>query len=258
VVKKKRSKEHYKRNPYTEYEKQVIKKNIVLLIVFICVGAILFFLVTRWLPDYYLLKADNTFSAEQEYQFISNFWGVIIGAFIAGIATVVTAFVIIQNNKKIDYHRERMECLPVLSLEYKEKLLFQDGLIKDTNDELKYVYNNETILGDCSDSESEQCAVFFLRNIGKGTAFSIRTELDDYTGFDSFSCNSLRPNEDSIIVVRGEGKSNDNITLYYDDIYENCYRQVLCYSGFCQREHQKTTCYPPILCKKTHRLRYTQ
>lgn len=173
-----------------------------------------------------------------------SFWGSVFGAMIAGLITIITTYWIIKRSYQIDYHNERMEVLPVLSIEIVRRHFSN---IEDTEflSELKdkyRIYEHELF---------DDMMLMEITNIGSGIAFKI--EVEGMWGDEGFFLSEVQKEKRKYIVTYDREDFHLNVRFY--DVYGNLYMQTfeselsnkLCVSG-----------NPPELVMRTKRIRYCQ
>lgn len=101
--------------PGTRLERQKKKTLFWVIISIVVITVIVLYFYITWNRFYHEILGKNI-AQENWLGFIASFWGAISGALISGIATVITTWLIIRRSYKIDYHRERIESLPILQL----------------------------------------------------------------------------------------------------------------------------------------------
>jgi heme/copper-type cytochrome/quinol oxidase subunit 4 len=90
--------------------------------------SILLIIGIPWIK-YYNTIIKQQISNTDALQFISTFWGAIIGALLAASLTIISTWMIINRSYRVDFHRDRIDHLPVLCLhEIRGAVLDEDGI----------------------------------------------------------------------------------------------------------------------------------
>lgn len=201
---------------------------------------------------YYFTVYNEELSFGEWNSSAGSFWGAVLGAMIAGIAAVVTTVFVIQRSYKIDYHRERLEVLPVLDV----TLIFTRNLVRGNTAEeiLKGITSNEKvrdILFDASVEQQYPSHVFLIKNVGRGIAYKVHPSGFCRAHYNEAMYSGLLPQNESIILVTRDKSINAAKILYYD-LYSNMYQQSYSFTS------ESVITEPPELLRKTERIRYTQ
>lgn len=239
----------YKKPTKAEREERNHRIGIGFSIVFVVLCLVL---VVCYFAKYFFTVQNSSISFGEWNGSAGSFWGAVLGAMIAGIATVVTTVFVIQRSYKIDYHRERLEVLPVLEM----KVICKENLNpkNKTKEMLKGMAANEIVKEVLFDGSVEPQYVsyaFLIKNVGRGIAYKVQA-----TGFCNNDFNEgkyqglIPPNESIILVSRNKGFREVSILFY--DLYSNQYRQAYIIDG------KNIITDPPELLRKTERIRYTQ
>ena len=243
---------HYRRP--TKFEREERYKHLRIGMAFLFVIVMLVLLIS-WFAKYYFTIKVNNVSFDDWNSSAGSFWGAILGAAIAGIATVFTTALVIQRSYKIDYHRERLEVLPVLDM----RILMEHYVIgEDCERELLQKAKGqarETIISPGVYSIGENARVYIIKNIGTGIAYNIQTVNFFAEEFEEARGRGVLAQGDALVIATNE-KSQGTVSITFCDLYENEYCQMYdlsqCYG------QTKVTTYPPELIRKTQRIRYTQ
>lgn len=238
--------------PPTRLEKKSKRKKVLILLVFITVAfcCILFIIpeVRGW-NDIYLeswFDTDKVSSAEH-LSFIASFWGSVIGASIAVIATVFTTWAIIHGERKIDRHTERIAHLPIIEITLNKELT--EGLKKSKNRE-QYIKKNgiETFW------LFDENRVFAIRNVGEGIAIRIDTTWYFDSGARNYPTYETLPQKDVYFFTMEDEGGNSCFTPTFFDIFGNYYKQTICIDN----DGKIVEYTVPELVIKTERFRYVQ
>ena len=239
----------YKRPTKAEREERNNKIGIGVSILFVvlCVSVVVWYFA-----KYYFTVQSSSISFGEWNGSAGSFWGAVLGAIIAGIATVVTTVFVIQRSYKIDYHRERLEVLPVLDI----KLICKENLNprSRTKEALIEKVSKEVVKEVLFDGSVEQQYIsnaFLIKNVGRGIAYKVQASGFCYADYNEGEYQGLIPQNESIILVsRRKGITESSILFY--DLYGNKYRQAFAIN------EKIIIAEPPELLRKTERIRYTQ
>lgn len=239
----------YKKPTKAEREERNNKIGIGFTILFValCVAVVI-----CYFAKYYFTVRGSSITFGEWNGSAGSFWGAVLGAIIAGIATVVTTVFVIQRSYKIDYHRERLEVLPVLDM----KVICKENLNprNSTKGVLRDKVSNETVREVLFDGSVEQqyaSYVFLIKNVGRGIAYKVQASGFCYADYNEEEYQGLIPQNESIILVsRNKGIAEASILFY--DLYGNKYRQTYTI------DEKNIIADPPELLRKTERIRYTQ
>ena len=116
-----------------------------------------------------VLKPD----AVIDWSVSSGFWGAILGSLIAGCATICTTYLIIHRDYKIDYHRERISVMPVLSI---RPILMEEKYINDSGEWINDEIAEEDYYNMHFFDDQTSVKLFEIKNNGLGIAFNVRRE----------------------------------------------------------------------------------
>jgi hypothetical protein len=177
----------------------------------------------------------------------SGFWGAILGSLVAGCATICTTYLIIHRDYKIDYHRERMAVLPVLSI---RTVLNESVYIDNRGDWINQGIAEADYYNIYTYDDNINGKLFEIKNNGTGIAFNVRRENSE--GGDFFG--DFMQNEKKYIrlYVRDERR----IVLVFNDMYENIYTQALTIKKHFNQYIVMVSV--PELVMRTNRARYQQ
>lgn len=243
---------HYERP--TKAEREERSKNLRIGTTVVLAAAALIAIIS-WFAKYYFTVLENNLSFDEWNSSAGSFWGAVLGAAIAGIFTVCTTILVIQRSYKIDYHRERLDALPVLDMKvFLEQYKMTENVEKDLQRRAKGQIRDFLIAFGASNI-GENVRIYTIKNIGAGIAYNIQTSNFYSEEFEeAFSCGIL-PQEDTLLLA-ASNKSHGEVFLTFFDLYENkyCQKYSLCQYG----GRTQITTYPPELIRKTQRIRYTQ
>jgi len=220
--------------PRTEREKQIIRNKILMG----CLACVIIGLIIYFLHSFIKDNQDNL------KLFKDN-----VGIILTSIVTILTTYFIVHQNKKVDYHKERLEHLPILDL----------TIYKSIN---KEEINNIIILEEGNDYHS----IFRVINIGKGIAFNVEAYgLDDESealGYDipKASLETIIVNGYKIIQLNCNCDDYNYFTLRfnYKDLFENQYNQDFIIKYNDDGAIEKIETKAPQLVRRTRRFRYIQ
>lgn len=240
--------------PGTRLERQK-KRTMFWVVISICVTtAIVLYLYITW-NKYYLAVLQGSISQENWLGFIASFWGAIEGALISGIATIITTWLIIRRSYKIDYHRERIESLPILQLTVREDIKKEIRHSKN----FQKVIKNYKIWNRAWEELSEDFMVFEVKNIGKGLAIQpkVSNEGEEAVyGAPSFS--SISSQESVYFIEEWYFIFNHEFVFSFFDIFENYYDQKFSLDIDDDEQVTDIKMSIPELVMKTQRIRYEQ
>lgn len=176
----------------------------------------------------------------------SSFLGSAFGAGISGLAAIVTSYLVINRNYKVDYHNERLSVLPVFYITCEQF----DTQIHGSSQVNQFQSDKEKIYMGYYMTEPMMVKII---NKGRGTAFQVilKRFADDW---DSISTGMLVPNDAASIVI--EKGSYSSLCLEYYDLYHNKYTQMFQISH--DRNEFQVNAYQPDLIERTTRARYQQ
>lgn len=155
----------------------------------------------------------------------------------------------------MDYHRERIESLPILQLSIRKDL--EDEIRKSKN--FKKVIKDYRIWNREWDELPEMFVVFEVKNIGKGLAIQpkVSNEADEAVyGAPSFS--SITSQESAYFVEELDFIYNNELVFSFFDIFENYYEQKFTLEVDDEEQVWNVCMLTPELVMKTQRIRYEQ
>lgn len=178
----------------------------------------------------------------------SSFWGALIGAIIAGMATIGTTYLIVHKNDKIDYHRERMSVLPVFSFNYIENNI---QLKKKINKIKKSV--SECDIFDIVDKYEKNTFICMFENIGYGIALDVkRPDREDCTIDSELGDFEVGRKKYCIYNIDNDGE----FSISFSDLYGNKYIQLFKLRIY--NDNILISTMSPELVIRTNRARYQQ
>lgn len=176
----------------------------------------------------------------------SGFYGAIIGGVFSSIATIATTYLVIHRSYKVDYHRERLEVMPVFSAK-----CFTGKQIE----KIKIQYRKANGYGMQIEEHAiyEQPQLILLKNIGNGIAFHI--EMRRYPKeSEAHYLNTMEPMAQKGVIY--ENINRRKVVLSYHDLYGNQYIQYI--HVYENGGDMLTTAEQPELIVRTKRIRYVQ
>jgi len=176
-----------------------------------------------------------------------DFCNTLLAASLPCFATLITTYLLIQHEYKVDYHRERMSSLPIFKFEHVDK----DSLLKKNKKDclrkkIKSVFFDTAYM----DIKNSDYDVYKLSNIGYGIGFNVRHNRGD----EIFSFGDIAQGEYCFIGMKKY--SSLGYTIEYTDIYGNKYTQS--FEVDRNGTDYSIITYPPELVLRTKRLRYQQ
>lgn len=176
-----------------------------------------------------------------------NFCNTLLAASLPCFATLITTYLLIQHEYKVDYHRERMSSLPIFKFEHVDKEFLlkrnkKDGLRKKA----KNVFVDTAYI-DITDSNFD---VYKLSNIGYGIGFNVRHNRGD----EVFSFGDIV--QGGYCYIGMKKYSSLGYAIEFTDIYGNKYIQS--FEVDRNGTNYSIMNYPPELVLRTKRLRYQQ
>lgn len=222
-----------------------------------CVLSLALYLFSK----YFSIVQTKGITFEEWNSSAGSFWRAILGSVVAGIATISTTIMVIQRSYRMDYHRERLEAMPVLEL-----MIISDS-IAVTHDKKEMAHKVELpipldILYEDS-QVNEKAMVFRLKNIGHGLAYGLKLEgiwgeRDDkaYGGLISVG-EEIWVVENELCSFPDDFQKKIQFEISYFDLYENKYEQAFIVT-IEQGTVKNIRTLPPELIRKTQRIRYTQ
>jgi len=245
--------------PGTKKERSIILKRIALTIVITAVLIVMIILGAPWVKYYNeKIVASSNLNDKDWLGFIGSFWGALIASIITLAGSIFTTWLIIQRSYKVDYHRERLENMPVLQMTLNITLTKEINKAKNEEEmeEIaeKYIYRDSYKY----DPPNETVLIVEIENIGKGIAFKVETpnsnEVDNDITFPA-----ICPNQKVEFLTSVGDVAEESFVFKYFDMFENYYEQHigLVFKGD-QNEEAYPIVNPPELITKTKKIRYVQ
>lgn len=234
-----------------KYERQTYRKRL-LTIISLTVIFIIIVVISVFLFRYFSQVGESGIQFDEWMSSSGSFWGAVIGAVFAGAATSITTFFIIRRSYQIDYHRERLDALPVLTgypMLINGKEVIDRDKLEISAIEKEYPFTEVQAL----DFDTPLRA-YRLTNIGRGIAFKLCIRASERY-LDLYYSTALEPNGKGVLIII-DPTSEEEIVVEFDDMYENHYRQL--FKKHLVGETIMLISMPPDLVKRTERLRYTQ
>lgn len=178
-----------------------------------------------------------------------TFWNSLLGVCIPGVITIITTYLLIKHEYKVDYHKERMSALPVFSFMHVHDKKQYIGEYGQWNNRIYpcEIFENTAENDNISDEEVD---LYILRNRGSGMAFNVSHDRGDQ----NFMFGDIAQHEEKIIAMKKYPALY--YVISYMDIYGNKYTQRFemenCNGGY------NITTFPPELVLRTKLVRYQQ
>lgn len=214
-------------NPRTEREKQLIRRRIFWIVFLVIVFSLItygIFMLINGIKNF----PESELSYYEKYLTMISFLSVILAA----IVTITTTFFIVHQNKRIDYHKERLSVMPFLEISL----------------EISQLGINETNI------KPRKRVQLFAANKGNGLAINVLEKDSD------FGC-SIPKNITVNSCAELEEYDNyfpEEVTLQFKDIFENEYEQTFQVLYLSENSTSNIYSSPPELVKRTSRFRYIQ
>ena len=178
--------------------------------------------------------------------FISSLMAAIVG----GTFTVITTYWIINRDLRIDFHQERLSVMPIFNV----KCIFTTDLKDNIPNKIKKIIDSD----DCTSYVDEEPLMLLeYSNIGYGPAFNVEshgTIAGMYGGEIEMASFGVSQNKYEVV----EKCYKISIRLQFYDLYGNYYYQMI-YGGENEFNHAFViNADPPIMVKRTSRIRYQQ
>lgn len=240
--------------PGTQLERQ---KRRATFLVALTICAIILVVLSYYIPwnKYYKEIAYRTIEKENWLGFIASFWGAIIGAVISGLATIVTTWLIIRRSYRIDYHRERIEFLPILQISTRNDIELE---LKESK-RIQDIIRHYRIWNRAWEELPETFKVFEIRNVGKGIAIKpkIANEAEEAVfGVPSYA--SIVSQQSVLFIEDIDYVYNSEMVFSFFDIFDNFYMQKFSLEIDEEETIWNIQMSMPQLVLKTQRIRYEQ
>jgi len=222
-------------------------------ILYIVISILVIILITysiHWISVYNRVAENNN---QTWINFIASYWGGIIGGLISGMLSIIGTWLIIRYTVKMDYHRQRIEYLPMISLQSAVKT---DGILFFVENAYKSLSNIIKPID------------LIVNNIGKGVATNVRIANIEEWNEESIKT-ILEPHIPINIRIAWSDDCahaiNDNklhLKFLFGDLFGNEYEQEYDIKRVTDIHTEKTELRIesniPVLIKKTNRIQYTQ
>jgi len=240
--------------PGTQEERIQKRERFIIFIVVIGLVTLILCFFIPW-ERFYRYLLWQPISNESWLGFIASFWGAIAGAIIAGIATVFTTWLIIRRSYRVDYHRERMENLPILQLSLREDVLKR---LRGSKNPEKIIMAEDIWYREFEGLQKESL-VYEMKNIGRGIAINIHMPESSKTiVYGTVNYTTLCSGEKRLFIEDHTGYSERVIEFLFFDIFDNLYSQKFVYHHNYENETYSIDMKIPELLIKTKRIRYVQ
>lgn len=241
-------------NPGTQAERRLKRERFTIILVVLCLVAGVLCFYIPW-DQYYRYLLTQEIDNENWLGFIASFWGAIAGALIAGVATILTAWLIIRRSYKVDYHRERMENLPILQLAIRKDILKK---IKNSKYPIETIRNLDIWFREFEGIKDESL-VYEMKNIGRGIAINIHMpEVGKTVAYGTVEYTALCAGEKRFFIEDHTGYCDCVVEFLYFDIFDNLYSQKFKYRHNYEEDTYSIDMSMPELLEKTKRIRYVQ
>lgn len=231
------------------------RKRIIWSIVALTLLSILLIIGIPWIK-YYNTIIKQQISNTDALQFISTFWGAIIGALLAASLTIISTWMIINRSYRVDFHRDRIDHMPVLCLhEIKGAVLDKDGIKLPSGatvwSEQQYQFSHKY-------NEISLNKVIEISNIGSGIALNISSTSGFYEGRSAFFAGISTKDVTYLLYSACTEIPEETIKLWFSDIFGNKYVQEFNYELNEEYDMYFVGGSIPTLFERTKRIRYTQ
>ena len=196
--------------------------------------------------DYYISLLGSKIN--DDIQLKISFYSAVVAASIGAAATIFTTHLIIQRSYKVDFHQERMRALPVISIETVQPHVNYDkpsGIFQQVKNEPDFIEN------DIPDDGT----LFRITNCGSGLAINVEI-VRGIVRDEDVDLGSIRAGENKYIVVWPQNQYS--IKFEFSDVYGNKYFQYCNGSRWNENKKIGFICSPPVLVRRTKRIRYFQ
>lgn len=171
------------------------------------------------------------------------------------VTSVATTIVLMRQNYKIDYHKERIEVLPVFSASVLPARRFFDNSDRNYISILKEKINENISVLSLLDGKDPN-VVIRLKNEGKGSAYNICFD-SNWTEYEEVQFQNCSVNQEKYIILNET--QNCSFTCKYSDLYGNYYSQEFWVSyDTSTDDYYDLESEPPKLVFRTKRIRYVQ
>ena len=243
----------YEPEAFASAEKR--RNKALLIIVAVTILSLLLILGIPWLRYYDQIVKLNI-SNSDGFLFIGSFWGAILGSIFAGIATVITTWMIINRSYRIDFHRDRIDHLPILSIrEIRGAIYEKDIIIFPNGTIVSEERNYQEVFAPCKNGFQE---ILEVTNVGANVALNVSTKgfTDEHN--EAYFSGITTKDIVYIIFFTSPDVDSKKITLEFWDIFGNKYEQSFTYKINQTQNLIFVGGSVPTLIERTQRIRYTQ
>ena len=225
--------------------------------VFAFVGIIVFITILLiigipWIKYYNTLIGSENIGEKEWLAYIGSFWGALTASVLTLVGTIVSTWLIIRRSYKVDYHRERLEYMPVLQLHIDDKATREINTAENKEEAMEsYPYMDDV------DCEEDDLVVIKIQNIGKGIAFEPSTENSCETMGD-IVFPPLCPGQTVDFLTFTGDVPNRIFVFHFFDMFENYYSQEVGFEFPGSEGKVYPVVKPPELIIKTKKIRYVQ
>ena len=240
--------------PATQAERKLKRERFFTIIIILAVITIILCFFVPW-NKFYIILSNRKINDENWLGFIGSFWGAIIGAALAGATTVFTTWLIIKRSYKVDYHRERMEHLPIIQITIKNDVLKE---LRKSKDPVGKMHNIGIWVREFEGLKNESL-VYEMKNVGPGIAINIRMpEIGKTVVYGTANFPTLCAGESVLFVEDFSGHREATMKFLFFDIFDNLYQQKYKYKHDYENDTYSLIMEMPELLIKTKRIRYMQ
>ena len=241
--------------PEAQAKAEKRRNRIIIFLVAIVLSSLLLIIGVPWIR-YFNQLVKQQISNSDGLLFISSFWGAIIGALLAASLTIISTWMIINRSYSVDFHRDRIDHLPILCLHEIRGAIFCEDRIKLPNE--TFVWSEQEYQKFHEYDEMLLTKILEISNIGAGIALNISTTNGYYEGPPVHFAGITPKNVVYLVYSACTEVPSDTISLFFEDIFENKYRQDFSYDMSDEYNMFFIGGSIPILIEKTKRIRYTQ
>lgn len=231
------------------------------IIVTLSITILIILLLVKYFSEFYYTVVSQGMSFGEWNGSAGSFWGAILGAFVAGIVTIIANYMVIHRSYRIDYHRERLEVLPIFSVEPVSINRTFSQVEEDIQQGASPVPPAVLTVFWGETSPEDLVNVCLLKNVGRGIAYNFYV-TDPWPSYCDNPFGSMISPEKGVWIALpteegGTIKENSEFTAIYTDLYGNKYQQKFSIEINSLNMVQFMTS-PPELIYKTKRIRYVQ
>lgn len=239
-----------------EHAKAERRRNHIFIGFFVIVFILVLLLIGIPWIKYFNGLLKQQISTSDGLQFISSFWGAIIGALLAASLTIISTWMIINRSYRVDFHRDRIDHLPILCLHEIRGAVFNEDGIKLPDG--TSVWSEQGYQKSHDFDETQLCKILEVSNIGAGIALSLSTTDGNYEGPQVHFAGITPKNIVYLVYSACTEVPSDTISLRFEDIFENKYLQEFDYQLNDNYDMYFIGGSVPKLIERTKRIRYTQ